>query len=405
MTSAHMGKHQAHGILAAENSETPPRSSMTIRIAFLIDTISTDTAGTQKQLLEVIRRLDRSEFEPQLICLWESPWMAENALPCACTVLDYHGFIKMSFPGVVRRLSSLMAHEHIDIVQTFFEDSIFVAWIAALLARQRPLLLSSRRDIGLGLDNQPWYHSLFGRALPFVNRGFVGIVANSEHVRQYVSRRERTPLEKIKVHYNGVAFPDPQAYVPRPSSLAPHPHDVWIGIAASLTPVKRHDLLVRSFARLRPNAETRTPRLLLLGEGPQRARLEDLARTCGVADRVHFEGATREVGAYLRYIDIGVLCSDREGLSNAILEYMSYSLPVVATDVGGNSELVSADNGIIVARNDVDALSNALQTLVDDAVLRAKLGTAARDKAMRLFSWEKSMSDIETYYRRLIGRF
>jgi glycosyltransferase involved in cell wall biosynthesis len=369
---------------------------MTLRIAFLIDTISTDTAGTQKQLLEMIRRLDRTTFEPQLVCLWESPWMAQNALPCPCTVLGYRGFVKSNFPGVIRRFARMLSQQRIDIVQTFFEDSIFVAWLSAAVAHPRPVLLSSRRDIGLGRENQPWYHSLFGKALPYVNRGFAGIVANSEQVRQHVSRRERTPLEKITVHYNGVAFPDADTVAPAPRILATYPNAVWIGIVASLTPVKRHDLLIRSFAGLRPGTETR---LLLLGDGPQRTSLEELARDCGVGDRVHFEGAVKNVGAYLQHIDVGVLCSDREGLSNAILEYMSYGLPVVATGVGGNSELVNSDNGRIVPAGDVEALAAALQTLADDGEQRKRLGRTSREKALRLFSWDKSMASIEAYYR------
>ncbi|HEY6644774.1 glycosyltransferase [Povalibacter sp.] len=372
---------------------------MTLKIAFLIDTISTDTAGTQKQLLEMIRRLDRKAFEPQLICLWESPWMTQNALPCPCTVLGYRGFLKSNFPGVIGRLARMLSQQNIDIVQTFFEDSIFVAWLTAAFARPGPVLLSSRRDVGLGRENQPWYHDLFRRALPYVNRQFAGIVANSQQVREHVSRRERTPLEKIKVHYNGVAFPDTSTAAIAPGVLSAHPDAIWIGIVASLTPVKRHDLLIRSFARL--NSATQT-RLLLLGEGSQRTDLETLARDSGVGDRVHFEGAVKNVGAYLQHIDIGVLCSDREGLSNAILEYMSYGLPVVATAVGGNGELVSSDNGMTVPANDVDALAGALQTLVEDRELRARLGAASREKATGLFSWEKSMDEIEAYYRALV---
>lgn len=372
---------------------------MTIRIGFLIDTISTDTAGTQKQVLELIRRLDREHFEPRLICLWESPWMTMNALPCRCTVLGYRGFIKASFPSVVRRLSRIL--EQVDILQTFFEDSIFVAWLAAALARPRPVLLSSRRDIGLGPKNQPWYHVLFARALPFVNRGFDGIVANSEQVRRYVSHRERTPSSKIKVHYNGVDLPDLSPATPPPGPLATHGDSVWITVVASLTPVKRHDLLVRAFARL-TSCNGKIPRLLILGEGPLRAAIEDLVRAHAIGDRVHFEGAVKNVGDYLRHVHLGVLCSDREGLSNAILEYMAYALPVVATDVGGNTELVGSDNGVIVPPSDIDALANALQTLIEDAGLRAKLGTASREKAQALFSWNKSVLDIESYYRSLL---
>jgi len=372
-----------------------------MKVAFLIDTISTDTAGTQKQLLEMIRRLDRSTFEPQLICLWESPWMKKNSLPCTCTVLGYRGFLKTNFPGVVRRLARIISEQRIDIVHTFFEDSIFVAWFSAAFARPRPVLLSSRRDIGLGRKNQPWYHSLFRLALPYVNRSFAGIVANSEEVRRYVAQRERTPLSKIKVHYNGVAFPTHDPAPAIPATIAAHPNATWIAICASLTPVKRHDLLFNAFARLPIDGASTPPRLILLGEGPERSTLESLASDLGIRDRVHFEGAVKDINTYLRHVDIGVLCSDREGLSNAILEYMVYSLPVVATRVGGNVELVDHDNGRLVPPDDVDALAAALRELIDDEPLRHRLGAASRRKVSERFSWERSMRTIEDYYRSL----
>jgi L-malate glycosyltransferase len=377
-----------------------------MKIAYLIDTIACDTAGTQKQLLETIRRLDRAQFEPQLICLWESPWMKTNRLPCRCTVLGYRGFLKANFPRVVRQLAQLISSERIDVVQTFFEDSIFVAWLSALLARPRPVLLSSRRDIGLGSENQPWYHSLFRRALPIVNRHFDGIIANSEQVRAYVSARERTPLDKIKVHYNGVALPVAPPVAESgdaPGCLATHHADVWIGLAASLTPVKRHDLAIRAFAKLIDANLPVTIRLVLLGEGPQRGQLEQLAQSCGVRPLVHFEGAVSDVSSYLRRLDVGVLCSDREGLSNAILEYMACSLPVVATRVGGNAELVMQENGLLVEANDADALAKALRVLAVDKDLRVRMGVASRERAVRLFSWERSMADLESYYRSLVG--
>src|SRR4051794_6687562 len=109
-----------------------------MKIAYLIDTIATGTAGTQKQLLEIIRRLDPAEFEPQLICLWESPWMAANPLPCRCTVLGYRGFLKPNFPSVVRKLAAVIDADSIDVIQTFFEDSIFVAALGTALARSSP---------------------------------------------------------------------------------------------------------------------------------------------------------------------------------------------------------------------------------------------------------------------------
>jgi glycosyltransferase involved in cell wall biosynthesis len=374
-----------------------------MRIAYFIDTIATDAAGTQKQLLETIKRLDRSEFDPELICLWESPWMTANSLPCRCTVLGYRGFLKANLPSVVRRLAALIDEHGIQLIQTFFEDSIFLAALGAAFAHSSPVLLSSRRDIGLGKGNRPWYHCLFGAALPVVNRRFHGIVANSEQVRQYVARREKTPLDKIKVIYNGVTIPG-AARASVPAVFQERPAQVWVGLVASLTPVKRHDLLIRAVASIAKSKRAPGVRVLFLGEGPERGRLAELATACGVGNLVHFAGVVSDVGPYLRQLHIGVLCSDHEGLSNAILEYMAFGLPVVATNVGGNTELVSEENGIRVPRNDPDSLARALDALIADPALRERMGAASLLKVRRDFSWERSMSELQGYYRVLTGQ-
>lgn len=370
-----------------------------LKVAFVIDTVACDTAGTQRQLLEMIRRLDRSRFEPHLICLWESPWMRDNTLPCPVEILEYRGFLKQNLLIVLRRLARFFDNERIDIAQTFFEESIFVTWMASALAKRSPILLSSRRDIGLGKSNQPWYHALFRLALPIVNRSFAGIVANSEQVRQFVARREKTPITKIKVHLNGVTFPDLEKTEPIPRVLSDHPEELWIGLVGSLTPVKRHDLLIRAFAKIVECDAVPRTRLLFLGEGPERMRLEALTSSSGVAHLVHFEGAVSDVGPYLRHIHIGVLCSDREGLSNAILEYMAYGLPIVATRVGGNVELVAEDNGTLIAADDANELASALQTLLKDSERRTRLGRHSREKALAMFSWDKAMSDLQHFYQ------
>jgi glycosyltransferase involved in cell wall biosynthesis len=99
-----------------------------------------------------------------------------------------------------------------------------------------------------------------------------------------------------------------------------------------------------------------------------------------------------------------VLCSDREGLSNAILEYMAYGLPVVATAVGGNPELVNGDNGALVPAADADALTHALAELVDDANGRESRGARARLDVERDFSWPRAIGALEDYYHELAGQ-
>ncbi len=329
-----------------------------INIAYLIDTISTDTAGTQKQLLQLIQKLDRKRYHPFLICLKESKWMQENPIPCKHISLAYNGFISLSFPLVVRRLIKFLTAKNICIVQTFFEDSIFVGLIGANLAKFKPLLLSSRRDMGLGLQGQPWYHRLYLPALLLVNRFFDGIITNSFEIQKFVSKRERVPLNKIKVIYNGIEIPQKKYIIP--DLFRRYKADVWIGIVASLTPVKRHDIILKAFSQMILWTSGSTIRLVIIGDGEKRKTLSEMAIVLGIKDHVHFEGAVKNVLDYLNMIDIGVLCSDREGLSNSILEYMACGLPVVATRVGGNTELVNNKTGICVPPGDSRALAIAL---------------------------------------------
>lgn len=367
-----------------------------IKVGYLIDTISTETAGTEKQLLETIRRLERRRFEPMLMCLWESEWMRHNALPCMCLILGYQGFIKASFPRVVKRLGSLIRDYNIDIIHTFFEDSIFVALLTKIISRRPAVLLSSRRDIGLGAKNRPWYHSLYRLVLPFANRCFDGIIANSEQVSRYVSGKENVEQQKIKVIHNGIDIPDHHSG--QSCVLEFDQENIWIGMVANLTPVKRHDVLLKAVSALHQRAPSLKFKASLLGSGPERQKLEELAKKLGIEALIHFEGAVKDVPFYLYNIDVGVLCSDREGLSNAILEYMGCGLPVVATGVGGNAELVDHQNGILIPPGDHLALADALEKLITKPHLRSQMGEVSLQKIKDNFSWKKTMTTLENYY-------
>jgi glycosyltransferase involved in cell wall biosynthesis len=363
-------------------------------IAFLIDTLTCDTAGTQRQLIETIRRLQTPQFTPHLICLSESPWLRTASLPCTVHVLGYKGFIKPGFPAVVERLHDTLETLQVDVVHTFFDEAIIVGWLGTRRLRRQPVLLSSRRDMGLGAGNSPWYHRLFPMALRLINPHYDGIIANSEAVKTYVSRREATTPRKIAVIRNGVELPV-DAASERPTGAGPS----RVGIVASLTPVKRHDVLLRAFASLPDNEDCRNARLIIIGEGPEGDRLHQLAQQLGIGERVEFTGATTDVGSWLRQLDVAVLCSDREGLSNAILEYMAWSLPTVATAVGGNTELVNEERGLLVAAGDVEGLASAMARLITDPMMRQRLGAASRQYVEQHFSWPAAMTALTDYYR------
>jgi len=372
---------------------------MSIKIAYLIDSISSDKAGTEKQLLEIIRRLNRDTFDPSLICLTSSPWLEQHELSCRHYELGYNGFIKTKFPGVVARLSRILRDERYNIMQTFFEDSIFVGFLGSLFISPRPTLLSSRRDMGLGKDDL-WYHSFFKALLPLVNRGFEGIVANGSIVKEFVAKREKIDPKKIKVINNGISLPP--EYIETPEIFNTIKTDIWIGITANLKPVKRIDLFLKGLAVFKERSSIDF-HALILGEGTEDKTLRKMAQDFGLTQIVHFMGSVNNVYAYLKHLDIGVLCSDREGFSNAIMEYMACGLPVVATSVGGNIELVDESNGIVIPAGDGEVLGNALAILADHPELRKTKGMISLGLIKERYAWDRIIAEWESYYLSLVS--
>ncbi|OGL01419.1 MAG: hypothetical protein A3E31_16510 [Candidatus Rokubacteria bacterium RIFCSPHIGHO2_12_FULL_73_22] len=164
-------------------------------------------------------------------------------------------------------------------------------------------------------------------------------------------------------------------------------------------PVKGFDLLVEALPRLA--AEVPSARVLLVGDGPERAALEARARALGVAARLHVTGATPEVAAHLAAADVLAAPSRNEGMGRALVEAMALGLPVVATAVGGIPAVVEDGGcGRLVPPGDADALAAALAGLGRDARLRETLGRAAVVRA-EAFSSEVALARMRAVYDAL----
>lgn len=370
-----------------------------IRVAFVIDTIAGNTSGTERQLLGLIARLDRSRVEPHLIVLSTSDWLQSHQVACDVIVLGYSGLIKPSLAGVVSRLSTALRERKIDVVLTFFEDALFVGLIGAWWSGVHPALMQSRRDIGMGAT-RPWYHALFDLARVVLADRFDAVVVNGEAVRRWVAETDGVPLSRINVIRNGVEPLGPSA---SEFPLPDPPGTVWFGVTANLKPIKRIDLLIEALSRL-DRLVSWPWQCVVLGEGPERAQLSHQIQRCGLATRVHLVGAVTDVASYLQRVDVAALCSDREGLSNAILEYMTLSKPVVATDVGSCSELVAKENGILVPPGDPTALAEALARLGGDEGLRQRMGQVSRRRAADEFSWSRAVSEWTSLFERAVAQ-
>lgn len=179
-------------------------------------------------------------------------------------------------------------------------------------------------------------------------------------------------------------------------------HVPIVGTVGRLDPVKDQAGLVRAFALARSAHPDSI--LVIVGDGPCRRELAELIATLGLRKHVELLGERKDVPVVLAALDIFVLPSIAEGMSNTVLEAMATALPVIATRVGGNPEMVEdAINGRLVPRQDVQGLGGAIASYLDDAHLRSLHGKASRERVLQDFSLERMCRSYTDLYRDLLA--
>lgn len=246
---------------------------------------------------------------------------------------------------------------------------------------------------------------------PFVQH----YVALSRQIEHYLQHRVAVPAACISYLCNGVdmaRFGTPPADTDRRTVLRTAPFSLAadslvVGTVGRLQTVKDQALLLNAFARAiacKPELRSRG-RLVIVGDGPLRADLESLIDALGLRQYVWLAGEQSDVPAWLRSLDLFVLPSRSEGISNTILEAMACGLPVVATDVGGNSELVEAGvTGELVAAGDVEALAHRLARAIDEPARLQAQGRAGRRRAEQRFSLDAMVAGYESMYDWMLAR-
>ena len=238
---------------------------------------------------------------------------------------------------------------------------------------------------------------------PFVHR----YVALSGQIESYLTERVGIAASRIERICNGV---DTLRF--RPASgrqaVAGSPFDdpdaVIVGTVGRLQTVKDQLNLVRAMAIARAQGEAGAQlRLLIAGDGPQRAEVEAEIAASGIGDITWLAGARSDVPEIMRALDIFALPSQAEGISNTILEAMASGLPVVATEVGGNAELVAAgETGALVPAQDPHAMAQAFLRYTADAALRQSHGAAGRQRVERSFSIDNMVERYTRLYQSLL---
>jgi glycosyltransferase involved in cell wall biosynthesis len=361
-----------------------------VRVCFLIDSLS--RAGTETQLVALIRHLDRSRVEPFLCLLRDQPDEPHPLEPGCCPVLrlGIRSFRQFTTPLRAVRFARFLRRHDIDILQLYFPDSTYFGALTGWLAGV-PHIIRTRNNLGYATPR-------WGRRLgQLCNRIVSRTIANCEACRESLLADEGPSPDSVVVLENGV---DLSRFLDLPA-VSERCGPRRVGMVGNLRPVKEPGLLLRAAARLcaaHPDLSFH-----IAGEGELRQDLERLVRELGLEGRFLLPGATADVPGFLARLDVAVLCSRSEGMSNAVLEYMAAGRPIVATAVGGNVELLTDGvTGLLVPPSEATSLATAIDCLLGDRALASRLGEAARRRARQRYSREAMVRRFEEFYASLV---
>jgi glycosyltransferase involved in cell wall biosynthesis len=290
-----------------------------------------------------------------------------------------------------RALGEYVRRHHIRLVHTFDVPANVFAVPAARMFGVPRVISSQRAHRGLT-------PGILRHLLRLTDQIADAIVVNCESVRRELIDEERVPAERIHLCYNGI---DTDVF--RPCPEAPERAAPTVGIVCALREEKDLGTLLGAFAqarRVHPGVK-----LLIVGGGPERAHVEALARDLALGDAFHLEPATSRVAEWLRAIDIFVLPSRSEALSNSLMEAMACGCAVVASRAGGNPELVTEGRtGLLFEPGDMAGLSAALHTLIGNRDARLRLGAAAAERMREEFSLVAAARRMGEIYRAALER-
>jgi glycosyltransferase involved in cell wall biosynthesis len=352
------------------------------RLVFLLEDLL--YGGTQRQALELARRLDKSRFAVELWVLRAgddlAPVAKEYGLPVV--YMARSGWVG---PQSLLELGRRLWTNPPDLLMLLTVIPNIWGRLWGRLTRV-PVIVGNCRG-----GAAPWRQH--ERVLwPLAHH----ILCNSQILKDFLVSRYGLPPARLTVVPNGV---DTDFFQPDPNGRE-EGSQVLLSVAR-LVPDKDHDTLLTAFGRLagdHPGAE-----LWLVGNGPRRETLEQKVRDLGLNGRVKFLPATKDIRQLYHQADVFVLRSVAEALPNVVLEAMAAGLPVVATRVGGLPEaVVPEDTGLLVSPRDADGLAVALGRLLDNPGERRDLGRRGRQRALDQFSFGAMVSRHEEVWGCLL---
>jgi glycosyltransferase involved in cell wall biosynthesis len=349
--------------------------------------------GSERQVAEIAKALDRSRFDPRVGCFRPAGLRADDLRAAGVPIVHFPVPSLIGVKGALR-IAAHIREQNIRLVHTFDTPANLYGVPAARMAGCAVVLSSQRVDRAL-------WPAVQRHGLRITDRLVDGIVVNCEFLRRHLRDEEKAPAGLIHLCYNGI---DTGAFQPvrcaRPDAL--RAAALVVGVVCALRPEKGLDTLLDAFAAVRGCVPGM--KLAIVGSGSCLGDLQDRARALGVLPDCVFEPATPRVADWLHAIDIFVLPSLSEALSNSLMEAMACGCCVAASRVGGNPELVAhGETGMLFEPRDVAGLAEVLRLLVRDPARRSQLACNAARLIRSRFSLATAARRMGEIYSTLLS--
>ena len=346
--------------------------------------------------MSLFTRMPRSEFQHSVICgRIVDPVFAESIRRCGVEVHEI-GFEQSIFnPLRFMRAAKVARSYRPDIIHGAILDGYLLSSIVGFGTCVPVSVMEETSDP----QNRRWKGHVLSRGMAAMADHCIGV---SDSVGRYLTDTIRVPKNKVTVIRNGVEKPRPSSPARLSklrTDLGIDTQDIVIGTVARFSPEKRFDILLKAFSAL---TRYKGVRLLVVGDGDERRKIESWIEELRLEDRVILVGAQSHVADFYALMDIFALASEHEAFGMVNAEAMRLGLPVVATRVGGIPEVVlHGMTGRLVPPGDVEAMAKELSRLIEDEGLRKTLGAAGRAFADDIFSAERYVNEMAALYRRL----
>jgi len=362
--------------------------------------------GLENGLVNLINRMPADRYRHAIVCLTRATDFAARITRADVPIVELDKppgtsiAIHARFHGIFRDMRPAIVHSR--------NLGALEAQLAAAVVRV-PVRIHGEHGWDVhDPDGTSWRHMAIRRLYsPLVTR----YVALSQHIASYLCARVGIARDRIERICNGVDCerfrPDPSARARLPHLALRDPGLVVIGAVGRLEPIKDQVTLAKAFvvALARDPAMRSVLRLAIVGSGSLRPAIEAELDAHGARGLAWLAGERDDVAALLPAFDVFALPSRAEGISNTLLEAMACGVPAIATAVGGNPELIAAEEtGELVPPSDVQALADAILRLARDASLRACMSAASRRRAVECFGIAQMVGRYTQLYDRELAR-